>query len=307
MSVGKSGVGKSTLGNCMITGCPTGSAFETSASANSCTQTISWRQSEDCFYCDVPGLPDTNADNTKMYYDLIIEEARKDLTALLFVFKYERIDHAVYSKAKLLFRELKKSNAIKVLVINDMTSYAFNRPSEEDYRILEDEIKRGTGMSFAYVIKVTGQSMVEKMALLINALSDIDACPSPHLKTYAELKSYVDDLTRKKNYQEQAYIEIQEEIQRIKDKISSLSVSASSSVVSALTSGLKVLLSHEGSIGSALSSAAEAAASSTALILAKIDLKAAEQNLNSEKLDEAIKVLEEACISFNELENALTE
>lgn len=225
MAVGKSGVGKSTIGNCILTGSATGGVFETSPSAISCTQSPKWRESEnsDFAYCDVPGIPDTNADNTKKFYDMIIEEARKELTVLLFVFKYERIDNALYSRAKMLFRELKKSNVAKVLVINDMNNYVFgSSATKEDYETLEKEIKAGTGMSFQHVISVTGKNLETEIKAFKENISEWKAEASPDLKTYAELKRYVDELTEKKNYEEVTYKEAEASIERLKGQISAL-------------------------------------------------------------------------------------
>lgn len=310
MAVGKSGVGKSTIGNCLLTGSPTGGVFETSPSAESCTQSPKWRESEnsDFAYCDVPGIPDTNADNTKKFYDMIIEEARKDLTVLLFVFKYERIDNELYSRAKMLFRELKKSNVVKVLVINDMNNYAFgSSATKEHYETLEKEIKAGTGMSFQQVISFTGQNLEKEIKAFKKTIKKWKAQASPDLKTYVELKRYVEELTEKKNYEEVAYKEAKENIKRLKDKVSALKNTVIASTATAAAATAASFFTFGVTLEVAAGSAALSVTAGIQLALTLNELEEAEGSLSPEKLEEAKKELENACKSFKELDDALTK
>ena len=98
LPVGPTGVGKSTIGN-RILGLKKGDPnyFQTLASAKSCTQAIRSVSSEDGMftYTDVPGIPDTDPNLTKTFYNMIIDEAKKPLTAIFFVFAVDlRMDKA---------------------------------------------------------------------------------------------------------------------------------------------------------------------------------------------------------------------
>ena len=220
MAVGKCGVGKSTIGNCLLGTDPKNGPLKTSPGAESCTRKARWVKGSNGFeFCDVPGIPDTNANNTKEFYDVIIKEARKELNIILFVFKYERIDIPLFNKSKMLFRELKKtSGVIKVLLINDMNNYAFGSPpTEEDFRKFKQEISTVTGLEFSDTIHVTSDTMEDTLKNKFNCTGD--SFTSPHLKTYAELKEYVCMLTDKKEYKEEVYNEAQREIQSLEKKM----------------------------------------------------------------------------------------
>lgn len=120
---------------------------------------------------------------TKDVYDIIIKEARKELSVILFVFKWGRIDESIYERVKMLFDELKKTKAAKVLIINDMSNYGFSEcPTEADYQSLADHIKNGTALEFNYVFTFTGNTLVTEVESLKKTLLGCQAYASPNLK-----------------------------------------------------------------------------------------------------------------------------
>lgn len=306
MSVGKSGVGKSTIGNCLISGVPTADTFKTSSSADSCTQDYKWVESKDVHYCDVPGIPDTNAENTKAFYDILIKEARKELNAIFFVFKFERIDNAAYSKAKMLFREVRKSQAIKILVINDMNNYAFgNQATPKDYEVMADSIKECTGLSFTYVINMTAATMVTSMTNVKQLLSKTKAYPSHTLKTYVQLKAYVDELTSKQSYEKEVYDEGMAQIAKKENELNTMEATAASLAAAASAASAASFFTFGATLGIATPTAIAAASTIAAIEMKKQDLQEARNNMSKDKLKEATELLKEACKSFQELDDAL--
>lgn len=184
LAVGNIGVGKSTIGNCFVGGKPSSNIFKTSDTSAGCTQEAQWSESDNCLYCDVPGFPNYDGPGrTKDVYDIIIKEARKELSVILFVFKWGRIDESIYERVKMLFDELKKTKAAKVLIINDMSNYGFSEcPTEADYQSLADHIKNGTALEFNYVFTFTGNTLVTEVESLKKTLLGCQAYASPNLK-----------------------------------------------------------------------------------------------------------------------------
>lgn len=312
MSVGKSGVGKSTIGNCLIAENIRGKIFATSSRSSSCTQRAEWRISKEnnCEYCDVPGIPDTNPNNTKKFYDIIIEEGRKELNAILFVFKYERIDNQAYSNAKMLFRELKKSHAIKVLVINDMNCHIEDAPTIQDYKNIADAIKKETGLEFDQEFNMTALEMVETMKILKNLLSKTKAYASPDLKSYAQLIEYKNQLKRDLNYEEEVYKKAVEEVDRLTEELKSLEKEAvtASNVATAVATiaSIGAFFTFGASLLAIPLSSDDALAAYAAVEFKKDQLKAAKNRLSKDNLCKAEANLKAACDSLDELEAALT-
>ena len=171
MSVGPTGVGKSTIGNKLLGLKPKDSDYlKTGASAHSCTQEPKTIKSGNVAYTDLPGIPDTKPNNTKHFYDMIINEAKKPLTAIFFVFAVEmRMDQHTKARLKqcgLLFREINKSSAAKILILNDFNAWSNPEGLDEDdeeylaekakhdkarhksHKAFEQDIKRVTGINF---------------------------------------------------------------------------------------------------------------------------------------------------------------
>jgi GTPase Era involved in 16S rRNA processing len=197
MGVGRSGAGKSTVGNFFLNGgtSASGKLFETSAGAESCTKGVNIRSSGERMYFDVPGIPDTSASETKGHYDTIVKTVKQEpISALLFVFKYEKIDEKAFQMAEILFRELKKANCLHLLVINDHNSYLFNPPpSEEEYANLKEKIQHSTKIQFDHAWNATSVSLrktVDEIHDYVQGLS-VDPKPSPHLKDFDELRKHL--------------------------------------------------------------------------------------------------------------------
>lgn len=196
MSVGRSGVGKSTIGNMFLLGNGKG-RFKTSMASTYCTERSECRASEkgDIEYVDVPGIPCTDPKNNAKFYDIMISEAKKELNVILFVFKRGKEDYEAYKLAEVLFRELNKCNTTKILVINDFTSYDFDQPpAEADFNDEMERIKEITKIDFTSMIAVNGKTMPTKLTEVKNLISEKKALKSEHLRNFTELGKYVDKL-----------------------------------------------------------------------------------------------------------------
>lgn len=308
MSVGKSGVGKSTIGNMLLQGKGKGD-FKTSKDSKSCTQEPRHRLSStgDCVYTDVPGIPDTNPSKTAEFYDMIIKEAKKELTVILFVFKRERIDPAAYKLAEMLFRELNKANAAKILVINDHANYAFEDelPTEEEYEAQVNAIKYYTKIDFTHTIVVNATTMKEKMEGLKIMLSKMKSEKSEHLKSFSEVREYVDELRNKKNYAEEVVRQEREHIANIKKQLEGYQKTVYAATTAAAVATVTSFFTFGTTLGIATPAAMAAAAATAAIQIKKAELERAEKKISTDNLEKAAKELRAACEKFEELQKAL--
>ncbi|KAJ8032294.1 hypothetical protein HOLleu_25783 [Holothuria leucospilota] len=308
MSVGKSGVGKSTIGNMLLFGEPQGE-FLTSTSSESCTKDskASLSKSGDCAYVDVPGIPDTDPAKTADFYNIIITEAKQELNAILFVFKREREDPAAYKLAEMLFRELEKSSAAKILVINDQNNYGFSQPpSEADYKVQAKTISDLTKIDFTHQIAFTTNTMSEKLAELKIMLSITDSYKSKHLKSFTELSEYVDRLRKNKDCQKQVLHEGRLRIDEIKRHLDRLQKTLVVAAASASLASVASFFTFGATLGIATPTAMAAAAATTAIQIKKTELEKEKAKISTENLERAARELEKACEQFDELKNALT-
>ena len=232
LAVGRSGVGKSTIGNVFLTG-KTKGPFKTSNKPHSCTQGNATGDLQDGSgsFTDVPGIPDTDPHMTVEFYDKVITAAKQPLNAILFVFKKERVDTHALKQAALLFRELGKARALKILVVNDHANHE-DDDSDEDEEARKKEIQdalvemaeaisRTTSLQFdAQVLISDKKEMPSKIAELKQQLSD---CPKPekseHLKTFEELRADVTTLTSSHAILQRVREELEEEVAYCKSKM----------------------------------------------------------------------------------------
>lgn len=307
MSVGRSGVGKSTIGNMFLFGEGEG-GFSTSWGSESCTHGVKELRSEggDCAYIDVPGLPDTNPNNTAKFYDVIVKEAKKELNVILFVFKRDRIDPASYKLAELLFRELNKANAAKILVINDYNNYKFKKPpTEDEYSSQVETIKKMTRIDFTSSLVFTGETMKEKLQQLKNIMSKAESYKSEHLKNFNELKKYVDGLREKKNYIEEVVIQQKQRIFLLQRSITTLKGIMIGSTILASASSVIGLFTFGATMPITVAAAANTGAAMAMLMRRRAELERAIEMIKTEDLTVASRDLEKACEKFNELKEAL--
>ena len=232
LAVGRSGVGKSTLGNVFLTG-KTKGPFKTSNKPHSCTQGNATKDLEDGSgsFTDVPGIPDTDPHKTLEFYDKVITAAKQPLNAILFVFKKERVDTHALKQAALLFRELGKARALKILVVNDHANHE-DDDSDEDEEARKKEIQdalvemaeaisRTTSLQFdAQVLISDKKEMPSKIAELKQQLSD---CPEPeeseHLKTFEELRADIETLKSSHELLQRVRDELDQEIAYCHSKV----------------------------------------------------------------------------------------
>ncbi len=133
----------------------------------------------------------------------------KEHSAVLFLFKYERIDKAKLGLSQLLFREMDKAKCLKFLVINDTTNHdpemGDEPPSGEDYQRFAEEIKMSTKVDFvdAHFV-ITAKTMKEQVDLIASFLIQGGVKPtiSPSLKTFNDLKTFVSNLVTDKDFKE---------------------------------------------------------------------------------------------------------
>ena len=304
LAVGRSGVGKSTLGNVFLTG-KTKGPFKTSNKPHSCTQGNATQDLQDGSgsFTDVPGIPDTDPHKTVEFYDKVITAAKQPLNAILFVFKKERVDTHALKQAALLFRELGKAKALKILVVTDHANHE-DDDSDEDQEArkkdiqdalveMAEEISRATSLQFdAQVLISDKKEMPSKIAELKQRLS---RSPKPekseHLKTFEELRADVATLTSSHEILQRVREELEEQIAFCKSN----------------------MLVHPGrSIAFRVALAITTAVGPTGMMEAAHDkywenkLNVATAKLANQKaLEQSSLELEEAVKKFEELNNAL--
>mmetsp|Transcript_26837 Transcript_26837/g.37739 ORF Transcript_26837/g.37739 Transcript_26837/m.37739 type:complete len:357 (+) Transcript_26837:312-1382(+) len=197
MAIGPTGVGKSTIGNMITTGSHRGD-FEMSPGAESCTKEVNTRYVSGRSFTDVPGTPDTHPENTQDYYNKCIDAIKEiKLSALLVVFKMERIDTEKYKLAELLYREIGNAKCMKFLIINDHNNYAFQRPDPGEYQKVASEIMKYTKIDFAYSISINSSNMSEELEKLVAFVKSTRVQPkaSPELRNFEELGNWVKTLS----------------------------------------------------------------------------------------------------------------
>lgn len=181
MAVGYSVVEKSTIGNCFVGNNLSANTFKAKYEVVGCTQSGQNQMTA----CDVPGFPGSMKD----VYDIIIKEACKELSVIHFVFKQDKRKESIYEDAKRLFQELKKTKAVKVLIINDTNDYSFrDSPTEAHYQAKSDHIKNETGLEFTNVFHFTADAMLtelkslKKLFLEARLMLHPQSMASPNLK-----------------------------------------------------------------------------------------------------------------------------
>ena len=233
ISVGPSGVGKSVIGNTLLgIGRKDPQYLKNEPTAVSCTQAPSSITSKDgkITYTDVPGIPDTKPQHTKAFYDMLIDEVKDPCTAILFVFAVDdRMDGPQKLRIKqcsLLFEEINKSAATKILLLNDKNAWS-NMESldedEDDYKEEKDkwdqdrkacqeayeaEVKEATGINFLFtkvcygLHKMNEGNMKDVLKDLKKDLECFDTNPSEHLRTFKELEALEEEARQKKDYEQ---------------------------------------------------------------------------------------------------------
>jgi len=311
MAVGKSGVGKSTIGNFLLTGKPMlddGSGFHTSVGVESCTQDVEWKASKNCKYGDVPGIPDTKPANTRKFYDIIAQEARVPLHAILFVFKKDRIDESVYETARLLFREFQENSTVpKVLIINDHTNYGFGAPPPGDAELEKQamKIEEVTKMKFEAIFYINTSNMGERLQDLLKQISSFKKSASPHIRTFEQLKAWEDGLRNKITMEADIRKSRQRSIDTLEDELFKLQLTVVATAAAAGLATLGSFFTFGTTLGIATPAAAAATAAVAAIEIKKLQLRRAKESISREALDKATRELESALQSFKDLSKAL--
>ena len=301
LAVGRSGVGKSTIGNVFLTG-KTKGPFKTSNKPHSCTQGNATQDLQDGSgsFTDVPGIPDTDPHKTVEFYDKVVTAAKQPLNAILFVFKKERVDTHALKQAALLFRELGKARALKILVVNDHANHEDDDKEEIQDALVEmaEEISRTTSLQFdAQVLISDKKEMPSKIAELKQRLS---RSPKPekseHLKTFEELRADVETLKSSRAILQRVREELEEEIAFYKSK---MFVDPNRRIAFGISLGVATLLT-----GGAIGVAVSALAAHDTMWDFKLGV-ATKKLANQKALEQASLELEEAVKKFEELNNVL--
>uniref|UniRef100_A0A7M5WVJ6 AIG1-type G domain-containing protein n=1 Tax=Clytia hemisphaerica TaxID=252671 RepID=A0A7M5WVJ6_9CNID len=346
MSVGPSGVGKSTIGNKLL-GLKSKDIdyFKTGASSHSCTQEPRTVRSGKLTYTDLPGIPDTNPRNTKAFYDLIIDEAKKPLTAVFFVFAVDmRMDKHSIDRLKqcgLLFREINKCSAAKLLILNDFNAWSNPEGLEEDDEEYFDEkakhdkarneahidfeqaIKKIVRINFNFTVVCYGlnkkinqeHNMDTRLSFFKSMLKTFPCEPSPSLLNFENLEKIVLEAKDKQDY-EKIFIQEQENhIKSLEKSIKNLKVTRVRAIATGLplmVGGLVLVPFTLGISGYGVVAAAFSAAATTFICIREIkskelELETARETIDKEKLEEAVQEYKSKCEYFEELKNALKE
>lgn len=253
MAVGPSGVGKSTIGNRLLNLKSKDSNYlETSSSTQGVTTEPKTINSGHMFYTDVPGIPDPKPENTKKYYDKIIKEAKKKCTAIFIIFSVDmRMDSHTKERIEdcsLLFDEISKSSALKILILNDMKAQwpnpdeldenddndkkaylagkaEYDKEREKGHEAYGKEIRETTRINFNSTVVLYGLSkkyspdknMTDVLKNLKETLrkSGIEPVTSEHLRSFEELKKSAMKASKDKNYAEKLKEDQQKVIKRL--------------------------------------------------------------------------------------------
>jgi len=346
MSVGSSGVGKSTIGNKLL-GLKSKDIdyFETGASSHSCTQEPRTVRSGKITYTDLPGIPDTNPRNTKAFYDLIIDEAKKPLTAVFFVFAVDmRMDKHSIDRLKqcgLLFREINKCSAAKLLILNDFNAWSNPEGLEEDDEEYFDEkakhdkarneahidfeqaIKKIVRINFNCTVVCYGlnkkinqeHNMDTRLSFLKSMLKSFPCEPSRSLLNFEDLEKIVFEAKDKQDY-EKVFIQEQENhIKSLEKSIKNLKITKVGSIATGFPCMVGAAFLAPSTFGISLAIVGVVGASTVttdiicrlAIKSKELELKTARETIDREKLKEAVQEYKSKCDYFEELKNALKE
>lgn len=313
IAIGGSGTGKSTIGNFFLRGHHIG-PFNTFQGVDSCTAKATTDTNFDTgvSFTDTPGIPDTNPDNTKAFYNECITAVKMEHSAIVFVFKYEKIDTAKLRTSKLLFREMNKAECMKILIINDHNKYGFNPPPDQShYKRFADQISAYTKVNFSLVINMTSETMKEGLEGLAEfAKLRGKRLASPNLRTFDELGKWVNSLKNDTDYQTEVIAEQIAALKRAESEKQDLAkkwrndhfkASFWQAAIMAWTTaifGVPVCVPSDVLRNQQIESEASSKDNEIRVILD-------EKRKNEENLEKAMQELKEATSAFNELRKAV--
>ncbi|XP_066913786.1 uncharacterized protein [Clytia hemisphaerica] len=344
MSIGPSGVGKSTIGNKLLKLTSKDPEYlNASASAESCTQKPATVTSGKIVYTDVPGIPDTNPANTKLFYNMIINEAKAPMTAIFFVFAVDmRMDKPTKDRIKqcsLLFSEINKCSAAKILILNDMRAWCNPNGLDDDSdeyqeeKALHDQVRlevqeaykndiiKATCIEF-YCTKViyglnskinTDNNMEAVMKYLKLTLQSFPCDASPHLRTFEELEKDVMKAKQNQDYEQRLINEEDKHIASLETNIEILKITLQAATAVAGTAGAAASIANFFTFGTAavvgglVAGGATSVATSAKIAIAakEKELEDAKEKINKQNLDVAVKTFETQYQLFDELKKEL--
>uniref|UniRef100_A0A7M5WV25 G domain-containing protein n=1 Tax=Clytia hemisphaerica TaxID=252671 RepID=A0A7M5WV25_9CNID len=309
----------------------------------SCTQVPVTVQKGNVMYTDVPGLPDTNPDKTKIFYDVIIEEAKKPLTAIFFVFAVDmRMDKATKDRIRncsLLFNEINRCSAAKILILNDIRSWSnpncLDEKSEEyktekaiydqvrldAQKHYEQDIKNTTGIEFYCTKVINGinkkinpdNNMNVVLHYLELTLQSFPCEASPHLRNFKMLEKVVTNARENCDFEQQLIDDQEKIIKSLEKSISALKVTegvsvgavAVAAVVTAFfTTGVSLVIAG---VAAGVAKLTIVASTKIAIALKEKELKSVKEKLNKDNLKKYISEYKEQCKLFEDLKAALNE
>lgn len=317
LAVGEPGVGKSTTGNFVLFGKHKAGkedeGFKTAPTAEACTQNSSQITSKDgqVRFTDVPGVPDTQPENTKIFYDLIVAAAKQPINAIIYMFPYERLNVTKFENASLLFREINRATCPKVCVINDKNDYEgfgdeeqVDTPADSEYEKVKTEIQRHINIDFdVFIIIKDKKEMKCRIKELKDSFSDTPPLPSPHLKTYSELQALASTLKDEHDFMTQVKKEKLEEISILRAAQDSQIAVAASLSATATVATVGAFFTFGATLGIATPTAACAAGIIAKAAWEKSKLNQMEQEVESDpNMERLAEELQQAMAEFKNLD-----
>lgn len=311
VSVGRSGAGKSSIGNILLHGVPEHpDGFKCGAGVKAVTTDVETKSNGNFTVTDVPGIPDTNPRNTKGHYDKIVRALRTTpRSAVFFVFEYGRIDgdkRIEYKQAGLLTREFCKVSCPKILFINNKVTNFSGPPTNKELNDMVAEISELMGLKFDFTfVSPSPGDLVAMVNKIKNEYTDIlpqrPKLPNTPLKTFDEVKADLDRLGDQASIEKELYDNKMQEISNQEDVITGLEITAASLAATATGATIASFFTFGLTLGIATPTAVAAGASIVALEVARSVLQKLKEEISPDKMNSLVSKYQEQQKDFKDL------